>query len=134
MNKPIILISVLVVLTTLFLMTAVAYAQESLVQLRVVNKTDRTVTILLFGPEGLAAYALNTAPGTTEIFTVERGTYNHTTFSCGLTASGTVDLSSQLRLTFTPCLGAAPNSGAPTLEKVHLDDAPIGAAFRFQYR
>jgi hypothetical protein len=96
MNKPIILISVLVVLTTLFLMTAVAYAQESLVQLRVVNKTDRTVTILLFGPEGLAAYALNTAPGTTEIFTVERGTYNHTTFSCGLTASGTVDLGSQL--------------------------------------
>ena len=134
MNRRTILIGVLLALIILFLIAATAHAQESLVQLHVINKTDRTVTILLFGPKGLAAYALNIAPGTTGIYTVERGTYKHTTFSCGLTAFGTVDLTSQLRLTFTPCPGAAPNSGAPTLEKVHIDDAPVGAAFRFQYR
>jgi hypothetical protein len=59
--------------------------------------------------------------------------YDQTSFACGSSASGTLDVSRQLRLTFTPCFGDAPNQGAPTIEKIHLTDSPTGIKWSYQY-
>jgi hypothetical protein len=66
-------------------------------------------------------------------FTVREGLYDQTTFACGDIAEGNLDVSQQLRLVFTACPSAAPNWGAPTLEKVHLKDSPKGLSWRYQY-
>ena len=107
--------------------------ETSLVPVQIRNRTDQPVGLLLFGEEGLAAYALNVPANTDQTFTVQKGGYDQTTFACGESASGTLDISGQLRLTFTRCPGSAPNAGAPTIEKVHLTDAPSGKAWLYQY-
>ena len=69
----------------------------------------------------------------TKVFTVERLIYDHTTWACDKSASGTIDIKTFMHLTFTKCAGEAPNKGERGLEKVHIDDAPYGVNNRFEY-
>ena len=117
---------------------ASAYAQSGqaepkLFPLEIRNRSASPVTVLLLGPEGLAAYALNVPASTDMLFTVREGQYDQTTYACGSTAKGKLDVSQRLRLVFTACPSDAPNWGAPTLEKVHLFDSPKGILWRYQY-
>jgi hypothetical protein len=95
------------------------------------NKTDQPASISL--TSGDIFYYLTVAPKTTKVFTVERLIYNHTTWSCGLSDSGTLDIKTFMHLTFTRCDRKAPNKGERGLEKVHIDDAPYGVNNRFTY-
>lgn len=127
--------AVIFLVTVMTFTTAFAQGgdQHDLLPLEIRNRTDQTVTLLLLSAEGAQTYSLSVPAGISKMFTVEAGVYNHTTFACGGSAIGVVDISRRLRLVFTPCAGAAPNSGAPSLEKVHLTDAPEGKAWFFQY-
>jgi hypothetical protein len=108
----------------LFLATAMAIAREDLARVEIINKTDGPVTLVLIGERD--SYALNVEAETTKIFTVEREIYSHTTYSCGDSQTGTVDMTTQIRLVFTRCYGDAPNQGEPSQEKVHIPDSPDG--------
>lgn len=128
------LIVISIILVALFILTTAAIAQgddSDLVRITIKNKTDRTVTLLMIG-EG-TAYSLNVGEGDEKLFTVRRGEYEHTTFACGTSATGTLDMFRQLKLVFTACPGPAPNDGVPGHEKVHIDDTPDKNGFQFNY-
>jgi hypothetical protein len=128
------LIAILLVLILSLAFSSLAFAQdeeETLFKVDIRNQTDQLVTLQLL--DGLTTYILNVPAGTDHVFTVKEGTYSHTTFACGDTATGTLDLTQQVRLVFTPCFGDAVNSGEPTIEKVHLSDAPDGINWLYQF-
>jgi hypothetical protein len=77
-------------------------------------------------------YYLAAPAGGTVVYTVERGVYDRMTMACGLTATGELDLSGQVRLKFTSCYREAPNEGEPGQEKVSLHDSPTGIMWRYQ--
>ena len=107
--------------------------EESLFRVEVRNRTDQPVTLTLTGKDVSATYLLSVPSGVDRVFTVETGSYDQTTIACGESATGTLRVTHQLRLTFTPCFKNAPNSGAPTIEKVHLTDAPKGIKWFYRY-
>jgi hypothetical protein len=129
----------LVILVFALAFPAAAFSQDNdgeavLFPLEIRNRTDSPVTVLLSEPEGLAFYALTVGPETDRVFTVREGDYDQTTFACGETTEGTLAVFQQIRLVFTACPGDAPNSGAPSIEKVHLRDAPDGKKWLYQYK
>ncbi len=128
MNKKLIWTLVFVLVASLILVSVVS-AKSKLVKLEVVNKTDQSVFLSLTGTN---FYYLAVAPGKTKTFTVEREIYTRTTYSCDKSESGTVDITHQLRLVFTSCYNDAPNWGAPSLEKVHINDSPKGVYWYYQ--
>jgi hypothetical protein len=128
--KKIKLALLLTLVAALFLATALAIAQEELVRVELINRTDQLVSVVLLGER--ASYALNVEAGTTKVFTVERDIYSRTTYSCGESDTGTVDITSQIRLVFTPCWGPAPNMGEPSMEKVHIPDSPDGKLWYYK--
>ncbi len=131
MNKKLLVFAIFVLMIVLSLATIIAVAKTDLARLEVINKTDQPVSISLLNEN--AFYYLTVSAGTTKIFTVERLVYDQTIWSCGETASGTVDLTTYVKLTFTKCDGKAPNNGEPGMEKVHIDDAPYGVGNHFEY-
>jgi len=131
MNKKLIAIAVFVLIVALSIATIIAVAKTELVRFEVKNKTDLPASISL--TSGDTFYYLTVAPNTTKIFTVDRLIYNHTTWSCGLTDSGSLDIRTFMHLTFTRCDRKAPNKGERGMEKVHIDDAPYGTNNRFTY-
>ncbi len=131
MNKKLIAIAVFVLIVALSIATIIAVAKTELVRFEVKNKTDLPASISL--TSGDIFYYLTVAPNTTKVFTVERLVYNQTTWSCGLTVSGSIDITTYMHLTFTRCDREAPNKGERGMEKVHIDDAPYGTNNRFTF-
>lgn len=131
MNKKLLIALVLMLVASLLIISSIALAKSGLARLEVVNKTDQPVSISLTA--GHTFYYLTVPPYTIKLFTVERDVYARTTWSCGKVDGGTVDILTQLRLTFTNCYGGeAPNTGEPGLEKVHIPDAPWGVYSRYK--
>lgn len=128
MNKKLLWILFIILVASLIIVSVVS-AKTKLATLEVINRTDQSVFLSLTGTK---QYYLAVAPDTTKTFTLEREVYDRTTFSCGKSDSGTVDITHQLRLVFTSCYGDAPNWGAPSLEKVHIKDSPKGIYWYYQ--
>jgi hypothetical protein len=102
-------------------------------RLEIRNRSGGEAVLMLVALQSEQTYRFVVAPSEIRNFTAEAGFYAQTTYACGGSATGTLDVSRQLRLTFTPCAGRAPNAGAPTLEKIHLVDAPTGLKWRYRY-
>ena len=131
MNKKLLFALVFVLVASLFIISSIALAKSDLARLEIINKTDQPVSVSLSA--GNTFYYLTVPSFTTALFTVEREIYDRTTWACGKVDSGTVDIQTQLRLTFTNCYGhEAPNSGEAGVEKVHIPDAPDGVVFRYK--
>lgn len=131
MNNKLLTIALIAVLVVLSIATIVAVAKTDLARFEVLNKTDQPVSISL--TSGDTFYYLTVAAETTQVFTVERLVYDQTVWSCGLSDSGSLDLKTYMKLTFTRCDREAPNKGERGMEKVHIDDAPYGVENRFEY-
>ena len=131
MNKKLLTIALIAVLVVLSIATIVAVAKTDLARFEVLNKTDQPVSISL--TSGDTFYYLTVAAETTQVFTVERLVYDQTVWSCGLSDSGSLDLKTYMKLTFTRCDREAPNKGERGMEKLHIDDAPYGVENRFVY-
>jgi hypothetical protein len=129
--------ALVMVLMFSLILTTITFAQNGdegkLHPIEIRNRTDQPVNLVLLGTEGGGVYSLTVPADTTKKFTLQKDLYNHTTFACGEFASGTLDVSKQLRLVFTRCFGEASNPGEPTMEKVHLSDTPQGINWLFQY-
>jgi hypothetical protein len=108
-------------------------ASGSSFRLEIRNRSGGEAILELAALQGEQAYRLALQPGESRLFTIAAGVYAQTTYACGRSATGTLDVSRQLRLTFTPCAGSAPNAGAPTMEKIHLVDTPTGLKWRYRY-
>ena len=131
MNKKLLTIGLVAVLVVLSIATIAVMAKTELARFEIINKTDMPVSISL--TSGDTFYYLTVAAETTKVFTVERLVYNQTVWSCELSDSGTIDLKTYMKLTFTRCDREAPNKGERGMEKVHIDDAPYGVENRFVY-
>ena len=131
MNKKMLTIGLIAVLVVLSVATIAVVAKTELARFEIRNRTDQPVSISL--TSGDTFYYLTVAADTTKIFTVERLVYNQTVWACDKSESGTIDLKTYMKLTFTQCNRSAPNKGERGMEKVHIDDAPYGVANRFEY-
>jgi len=131
MNKKMLTIGLIVVLVVLSVATIAVVAKTELARFEIRNRTDQPVSISL--TSGDTFYYLTVAADSTKIFTVERLVYNQTVWACDKSESGTVDLKTYMKLTFTQCNRSAPNKGERGMEKVHIDDAPYGVENRFEY-
>lgn len=131
MNKKMLVIGMVAVLVILSVATIAVVAKTELARFEIINKTDQPVSISLTSDS--AFYYLTVAANTTKIFTVERLVYNQTIWSCDKSDSGTIDLKTYMKLTFTRCDRSAPNKGERGMEKLHIDDAPYGVNNRFEY-
>jgi hypothetical protein len=131
MNKKLLTIGLIAVLVVLSIATIAVMAKTELARFEIINKTDMPVSISL--TSGDTFYYLTVAAETTKVFTVERLVYNQTVWSCEMSDSGTIDLKTYMKLTFTRCDREAPNKGERGMEKVHIDDAPYGVENRFEY-
>ena len=130
MKKTIVLALMLVAILFVGIIPAMAAEDEpDLVRLTVINKTDGKVFLQL---NGTNAHFMTIPAGATSVFTVEREEFVRQTWACGLYGKGTLDMSSQVKLNFTPCGIGAVNSGEPTQEKVSLYDSPGGMYWRYQ--
>jgi hypothetical protein len=119
MRKKLLLVLIIVcIIATLFI--AAIPSKTILARLEIRNRTDQVVKISLNG-EG-KFYFLTVNPYETTIFTVERAVYSQTTFLCGSSASGVLDMRTNVRLVFPPCNRKSTNTGTPTIEKIHLND------------
>ena len=131
MNKKMLTIGLIAVLVVLSVATIAVVAKTELARFEIRNRTDQPVSISL--TSGDTFYYLTVAADTTKIFTVERLVYNQTVWACDKSDSGTIDLKTYMKLTFTQCNRSAPNKGERGMEKVHIDDSPYGVANRFEY-
>ena len=98
-----------------------------IVNLTIINKTNEKVELSLRRTARRTDifHFLSVDPNTTKSFSVAPVLYAQTTFSCGKTVSGYLDMEElSVRLVFTSCGEPAPNKGEPTQEKVHIDDSP----------
>jgi hypothetical protein len=105
----------------------------SLLRLEIHNRSGQPVYMSLIGSDTPLMYHFKLAAGENRIFTIQQASYHQITSACGSSAVGTLKVTRQLRLVFTPCSGKAPNPGAPALEKIHLDDSPLGLSWFYQY-
>lgn len=131
MNKKMLTIGLIAVLVVLSVATIAVVAKTELARFEIRNRTDQPVSISL--TSGDTFYYLTVAADSTKIFTVERLVYNQTVWACDKSDSGTIDLKTYMKLTFTQCNRSAPNKGERGMEKVHIDDAPYGVENRFEY-
>lgn len=71
-------------------------------------------------------------------FTIERSLYEAEVFACGMRAKGTIDLTRNLKLNFTPCEDMAEYwrkkyHGEPSMEKPNWFKGPGMSEWRFVY-
>jgi len=119
------------IMFTSMIIVAAAPSSTELARLEIKNKTHLPVHIAM--RKASLFYYLTVEPYQTTVFTVERETYLHTTWVCEQETTGTLDVENNLRLVFTSCYyKASPNTGTPTMEKIHLNDSPTGIKWRYQ--
>jgi len=119
-----------------------AASAVKMVRLEVINVSGDVVYLKLQATVGDAFYYLTIPDGKTQVFTLETDLYKRTTWACGYTNSGKLNLTSNTRLKFIECdrmptkmvsdpknmagcvyipelsKWKCPNYGEPTMEKV----------------
>ncbi|MCK5315741.1 MAG: hypothetical protein KAJ53_11485 [Anaerolineales bacterium] len=131
MKKTVVLAMMLLAILFVGVVPALAAEDDApdLARLTVINKTDGKVFLQL---NGTNAHFLTIGAGSTAEFTVEKEEFVRQTWACGAYAKGLLDMSSQVKLVFTPCGIDAPNAGEPTQEKIDMADSPGGMYWRYQ--
>jgi len=135
MKKIILFSLILVMIATLAFNTfSAAAAYNDMVSVTIINRTSGLVYVSLLPKEANVVYYLDVLGGQTEHFTVPRGRYTHTSYACGKTVHGVVDLRHQVTLVFTPCGSEPPNSGERGIEKIFLDTYPFRSDFIYSIK
>ena len=144
--KKISFVILMVFVASIFLMAAAPATNTlPLARLTVINKTGETVNIgldsVVVGDNTVYYLTSEGYDYNESIWTVERDVYNRTTWACGASRKGTLDITTNVRLTFPSCYNQAmymadgpwANQGEPTMEKVHLKSSPWGVWYRYQH-
>ena len=135
MKRKILFSLILVMIATLAFSTfSAAAAFNDMVSVTIINRTPGIVYVSLLPKSATVVYYLDVLPGQTEHFTVPQGRYSHTSYACGKTVQGTIDLSHQVKLVFTPCGSEPANSGERGIEKIFLDTYPFRSDFNYSIK
>ena len=129
MKKSARVIIVLVLVVNTIILAAVP-PQIIKSRLEIKNKSYQRVMISLQG-SGKFFY-LVVDPLTEKIFTLPPQMYSHTTWACGKSTSGNLNMNSNVRLVFTRCGDITSNKGEPTQEKIHINNSP-GETIHWRY-
>jgi hypothetical protein len=81
--------------------------------LTVINQSDSTLRLYL---TGAGRYNLTVPAGKTRNFDVNRGDYKFSGSACGITASGTLDMSINRKAVMPPCGGKVTSSDVHTVD------------------
>jgi len=120
---------IFIFLISVFILAAIPQ-RTILARLEIRNKTDQSVKISL-NSDG-KFYFLTVNPYTTKVFTVIRTVYAQTTFVCGTSLSGVLDMTSNVRLVFPLCSSKdITTPGTPTIEKIQANSSPYGRMWRY---
>lgn len=92
-------------------MTISAASEQAV--LKVTNRSDTTLKLYLTGP---ARYSVTVPAGKTKAYDVVRGSYKFTGSGCGITASGSLDMSINRILVMPPCGGKVTSSDVHTID------------------
>jgi intracellular sulfur oxidation DsrE/DsrF family protein len=90
-----------------------ASAASAQAVLKVTNRSDTTLKLWLTGP---ARYTISVPAGKTKTYDVVRGSYKFTGSVCGITATGTLDVSINRNLVMPPCGGKVTSSDVHTID------------------
>jgi hypothetical protein len=133
MPKKILLALIMVLVVTLVFSASVLAAEEpDMVGVTIINRTNGLVYVSVVPDPATVVYFMAVITGDRERFTVPRGIYSHTTYACGKTVYGKLDLRQQVTLVFTPCGSDPANSGERGIEKIRLDTYPFRSDFNFK--
>ncbi|MEX1247199.1 MAG: hypothetical protein WEA61_01850 [Anaerolineales bacterium] len=115
-----ILLAVMVVALLAVALPGAASAADDLVRFKVVNNSDRGITIRLYSQDGSGrAYYMRVEAETTKIMTPPRGMYDYRLTSCGVMVFGEVDLTGPLTWLVPDCGNkGGPGSRAPNTQDV----------------
>src|SRR4030067_1891374 len=130
MKKKLIFAGMTILLISLFIATAVVIAKTELARLTITNNTHLPVAMSL--TKGETFYYLTVPAGKSKYFTVDRQVYDRTTWACEKTDSGTLNMKTMVKLTFTKCFVSPPNAGGRKNEKVSLPDTPSGINWKYR--
>jgi hypothetical protein len=133
MKRSLVFLLVFVLSLAPALTPAARASEDGTLPFEIRNRSNQQVSLALARVDGPGVYWLSVPANSERVFSVQEGFYAHTTYACGNSASGTLDVTRRLRLVFTTCAGLARNSGAPAIEKVHLADSPTGRLWYYQY-
>jgi hypothetical protein len=96
-----------------------AMTKSDLVRLTVDNRSDRSLSISLRGP---SVYFLTVQANSKQVFTIQRGEYDYTLYSCGAVGKETANLNYSKTLVMPVCGGAA-KAAAGQAHQVDLSQA-----------
>jgi len=124
------LIFFMLVLGVTTILLAAAPSQIIKSRLEIKNKSFQRVMISLRGSGNF--FYLVVDPLTEKTFTLPPQMYSHTTWACGRSTSGNLNMNSNVRLVFTRCGDFTSNKGEPTQEKIHINNSP-GETINWRY-
>lgn len=135
MSKKILFALIIMLIASLTLSASVFAAdEEPMVGVTIINRTNGLVYVSVVPEPATVVYFMAVKAGERERFTVPRGVYSHTTYACGKTVYGKLDLRQQVTLVFTPCGSDPANSGERGIEKIRLDTYPFRSDFNFKIK
>jgi hypothetical protein len=118
-------VSLLILLVVIFSTVLMAAVPTKMARLTIINKSDFDVYMQLTGSDVTEAFYYLTVPTgsrdepTVKIFTVMQDVYSRQTWQCdGYLSTGQLVVSSNLRLTFTPCFQKLPTVTQDFYQKV----------------
>lgn len=119
-SRKIVLTIMAVALLAAALPGAALAAADDLVRFRVVNNSERSITIRLYSQDGSGKAYYMVVPGeTTKDMSPLRGEYDYRLTACGIMVRGTVDLTKPLRWQVPDCGDkGGPGSKAPNTQDV----------------
>jgi len=126
---------ILLTIVSVLLAAGLISASPFLARFTVLNQTEEPIYISMDYP-----YTWLTVPAGEKVqFTIERDEYDAKVYACGLEVEGTIDLTRNLRLNFTPCYSMLQTDlpkyiGEPSMEKVNFYRAPGTADWQFKFR
>lgn len=129
MKKAILIILVLIVAAVILVA-----ANPWPARLEVINRSEQGVIVNMGYPYSY----LHIPAGGSRTFTIERDVYIAAVTACGVTKNGTIDMTKNLRLTFTPC-GGMKHTDAPRypgergMEKPNWERPPTNTDWQFLY-
>jgi hypothetical protein len=127
-KSALVIIVLVLVVTTILLAAAPSQIIKS--RLEIKNKSHQKVMISLQGSGNFFYLVID--PLTEKIFTLPPQMYSHTTWACGRSTSGSLNMNTNVRLVFTRCGDFAKSKGEPTQEKIHINDSP-GETIHWRY-
>ena len=125
---------ILLTFVSVLLAAGLTSASPFLARFVVLNQTEETIYISMDYP-----YSWLAVPAGEKVtFTVERDVYDAKVYACGLEVSGTIDMSRNLHLNFTPCYSMMQTDlpkyiGEPSMEKVNFYRSPGTADWQFKF-